>query len=70
MSARRELVMAFIKSYVAEHGYPPNYREIAKGTGLRSNAGVAHHLEALIREGRIRREPMAARAITVVESAS
>lgn len=51
----RELVLAFIRRYVAEHGWPPSLEEIAEGAGLRSKASAHEHVQALVAEGRLRR---------------
>ena len=35
-SSKREEIYAFLKDYIASHGYPPTTREIMAGVGLRS----------------------------------
>ena len=34
-SSKREEIYAFLKDYIASHGYPPTTREIMAGVGLR-----------------------------------
>ena len=46
----REKIVAFIRAFIAEHGYSPTVREMAEAVGL-STSGVFHHLEALRAEG-------------------
>ena len=45
-SSKREEIYAFLKDYIASHGYPPTTREIMAGVGLRSTASVHYHLSA------------------------
>lgn len=60
-------VLAVIKRAVHERGYPPSVREIGEELGLDSPSSVHAHLNTLVAEGRIRREPGKPRAITIVE---
>lgn len=53
-SSKREEIYAFLKDYIASHGYPPTTREIMAGVGLRSTASVHYHLSELSRSGRHR----------------
>ena len=52
-SSKREEIYAFLKDYIASHGYPPTTREIMAGVGLRSTASVHYHLSELSRSGAI-----------------
>ena len=45
-SSKREEIYAFLKDYIASHGYPPTTREIMAGVGLRSTASVHYHLRS------------------------
>lgn len=65
-SKRREAVLAFIKAFHATNGYSPSYRDIAIGIGVNSKSAVKAHVDALVREGKIRRLPNSPRAISVV----
>lgn len=51
----RVKILAFIKAYSLENGSPPSVREIGVAVGLSSTSTVAHHLNQLEREGRLRR---------------
>ena len=48
-------VLAFVRLFVAERGFPPTVREIGAAVGLKSPSSVAHHLRSLERQGLIRR---------------
>lgn len=64
---RREAVYVFIKSFINEKGYAPSVREIGEGVGLKSNNTVHFHLEKLISEGRIEKDPFGSRTLRLKE---
>ncbi|WP_428491661.1 hypothetical protein [Rhodopila sp.] len=65
---RQKSVLDAITSYTKEHnGLCPTLREIMAATGLNSISGVATHLKALERRGRIKRLPGLARGIAILE---
>ena len=66
LTARQECVLAFLRDFMTAHRYPPTIRQIGKHFGFRSPNGVMYHLSALERKGRIVRDPMTARGITLV----
>lgn len=66
-SERRRQILEFIRRFIAEKGYSPTIREIREGCGIPSTLSVQLHLEALEREGRIRREREVFRSIRLVE---
>ena len=43
----REKILAYLRSYAAEHAYPPSVREILRECGFTSSSSVAHHLQVL-----------------------
>ncbi len=47
VSGKREEILDFLRSFVAENGYAPSVREIMQAVGLRSTATVHYHLSAL-----------------------
>ena len=47
----RKKIYDFIKSYIQEKSYPPSYREIGKGTGIKSMSTVHTHLHILRADG-------------------
>lgn len=63
-------VLDFIKSYIAQYGYPPSYREIGEGVNMYSNATVYYHIQKLIKFGEIETDhPGAPRAIRLKKEA-
>ena len=49
---QEEMLQAII-GYIEEHGYPPSYREIGDMAGIKSTATVQHHMNLLLKEGKI-----------------
>lgn len=47
----RERILAMIKDYIMEHGYPPTVREIGRAVGLNSTSTVHHYLREMIADG-------------------
>ena len=47
LTNRQKDVLDYIKSYVANHGYPPAVREIGAALGLNSPATIQSHITAL-----------------------
>ncbi len=64
---QREL-LAFIESFIAEHGYSPSYREIMTGLNYTSVATVALHVNSLIKRGHLLRRDGKARSLEVAHS--
>ena len=60
-------VYDFIKAYIVENHYPPTYREIGDGIGLRSTNTVWHHVHYLHEIGLIDMECYKSRNIVVVD---
>jgi SOS-response transcriptional repressor LexA len=50
---RTRRVLAFVTSYIQEHGYPPALREIGEACDISSTSVVAYHLRLLARDGAI-----------------
>lgn len=67
LSDRQQEVLEFIRSTVADRGYPPSVREIGEAIGLSSPSTVHSHLSSLVRMGAIRRDPTKPRAIEIVD---
>lgn len=55
----------YVREFVAERGYPPSIREIAKGLGYSSTKAVKVHLDDLAAQGLINRKEGHARAIQI-----
>lgn len=64
-SNKRPEILAFIKRFIAENGYPPSVREIMQAVGLKSTASVHYHLAELNRIGAININGAKNRAITL-----
>lgn len=62
---QREL-LAYIESFIAEHGYSPSYREIMQGLGYTSVATVSLHVNSLIKRGHIKKRDRSARSLEVI----
>lgn len=53
---KKEEIYNYIKTYIAEHGYAPSYREIGTAVGLRSTSSVYAHMQDLFAEGILKTE--------------
>jgi repressor LexA len=60
---RQRRILEVIRSFTAEHGYPPSVREIGELVGLSSSSTIHAHLKALERRGLISRDPTKPRAL-------
>jgi repressor LexA len=71
-SKKQKMLLGFIESFIAEHGYSPSYREIMTGLNYTSVATVALHVNNLIKRGHLQKRDRSARSLvvaTVVEPA-
>ncbi len=68
MQTTRQVVLAFIRKYIRQNGFPPSLREIGDGVGLSSLSSVTHQLLQLERFGKIRRNPAISRSIVLLET--
>lgn len=66
LSERQQQVLDYIRSMVADRGYPPSVREIGEALGLSSPSTVHSHLSSLVKFGYIRKDPTKPRAIEVL----
>lgn len=67
LTKRQEQILQFIREFIRLQKRPPAVREIGDGVGLRSPCTVYRHLEALEREGYIRRDRNKARSIEITD---
>ncbi len=67
ISTKQKEILEFIKSQIINKGYPPSVREICEAVSLKSTSSVHSHLEALERNGYIRRDPAKPRAIEIID---
>lgn len=63
LTARQAEILDFIRDFTRREQMPPTLREIGRNFGIRSTNGVADHLAALERKGRLRRGSMKSRAL-------
>jgi repressor LexA len=66
LTKRQKEILDFLEAFVAEHGYPPSYEEIARHFRYGSLATVHEHLENLTAKGYIRKSFNASRSIELV----
>ena len=59
-------LLAYLKEFIAEHGYSPSYREIMRGCNYTSVATVALHVKNLIARGHVVKRDKSARSLEVV----
>jgi repressor LexA len=59
-------LLAFLRGFIAEHGYSPSYREIMAGCNYTSVATVALHINNLIKRGHVVKRDKSARSLEVV----
>jgi repressor LexA len=67
LNDRHQQILAYIRRYQAERGYPPTMREIGAGIGVGSTSLVTFYLRRLEREGLLQRARRVARSVRVVE---
>lgn len=67
MTPRQLQLMVFVQNYVAEHGYSPNYQEMADGVQLASKGNVARIVHCLEERGYVRHLPRKARSLGLTD---
>lgn len=67
ITEKQQEILKYIKSQILNKGYPPAVREICEAVHLKSTSSVHSHLEALEKNGYIRRDPTKPRAIEIVD---
>ena len=60
-------ILECIKQAILDNGYPPTVRELCDMVHLKSTSSIHANLEALERNGYIRRDPSKPRAIEIVD---
>ena len=53
---KKEEIYNYIKTYIAEHGYAPSYREIGHAARLKSTSSVYAYMQDLFAEGILKTE--------------
>ena len=65
LTPRQRRILEYIRSTVAERGYPPTVREIGEAVGLTSSSSVHAQLANLERKGVLRKDPTKPRALSM-----
>ncbi|MGC9029505.1 MAG: transcriptional repressor LexA [Desulfomonilaceae bacterium] len=68
ITAQQKKVLAFIRSFQEQNGFPPSLREICAALGLSSPGSLIKHVRRLESEGLIERTPGKKRAWRVIGS--
>ena len=66
-SDKPERILAFLRKFMGENGYPPSVRDVVDGCKLSSTSVADYNLRILERQGHIRRDPERARTIVLTE---
>ena len=67
ISSKQKEILEYIKQEILNKGYPPAVREICEAVNLKSTSSVHAHLEALEKNGYIRRDATKPRAIEIID---
>ena len=67
LTKRQSEILAFLKNWINEHGYPPTRIEMAQQLGFRSPNAAEDHLRALARKGAIEMTSGASRGLRIVD---
>ena len=67
ISAKQKEILEYIKDQIINRGFPPSVRDICAAVKLKSTSSVHSHLEALEKNGYIRRDPAKPRTIEIVD---
>lgn len=65
-SPKQEAILAYIRQFIDDFGYPPTVRQIQTALGISSTSVVDYNLNILEREGHVRRDPDISRGLEVV----
>jgi repressor LexA len=63
---RQQAILAHIRQFIDEFGYPPTVRQIQSALGISSTSVVDYNLNILEREGHLRRDPETSRGLEVI----
>jgi repressor LexA len=67
ITKKQQEILDYIKEQIINRGFPPTVRDICAAVNLKSTSSVFSHLEALERNGYIRRDLAKPRAIEIVD---
>jgi repressor LexA len=63
---RQQAILAHIRQFIDEFGYPPTVRQIQSALGISSTSVVDYNLNILERQGHLRRDPETSRGLEVI----
>ena|SRR5215211_680564 len=66
LSGRQQQMLAFIRDFVDQHGFPPSIRDIGAAVGISSTSVVDYNLRVLEREGYLRRTREVSRGLELI----
>ena len=64
---KQEAILSYLKDYLDKNPFPPSYREIAKGVGIKSTNSIKNYLDILEEKKLIRRKDYQNRSIEIVK---
>ena len=67
ISKKQQEILDYLKQEIIDKGFPPSVREICEAVGLRSTSSVHAHLEALEKNGYIKKDATHPRAIEIID---
>ena len=67
ISKKQQEILDYMKNEILNRGFPPSVREICEAVNLKSTSSVHSHLEALEKNGYIRRDATTPRAIEIID---
>ena len=67
ITQKQQEILDYIKNDILNRGFPPPVREICEAVNLKSTSSVHAHLEALEKNGYIRRDATKPRAIEIID---
>jgi repressor LexA len=70
LNERARQILAFIRRFSREHGYPPTIREIGEEFGITSTNGVRYYQNLLEKAGHLKRTGKISRGIVLAEPES
>jgi hypothetical protein len=68
LSDRQAAIIRFVESYVQQHKHPPSIRDISRGVGISSTSNVTYHINRLIENGYLHKQPGTSRTLVVLAS--
>lgn len=67
ISKKQQEILDYMKNEILNRGFPPSVREICEAVNLKSTSSVHYHLEALEKNGYIRRDATKPHAIEIID---